>query len=132
MVKAGVLAGHGGEEATYVRRALDDRCDSPPSCYALALAALVQDDDEAAAAAAAGMRTDDPAFSRTAEAIDALARDDRDRYAAAVLALLADFEARDQFLTGVPFADTVVVLERLAAPRGLAVRPASRLLPVVA
>jgi hypothetical protein len=129
MVKAGVLAGHGGEEAAYVRHALDDRCDSPPGCYALAIAALVQGDDHAAREAAAGMRTEDPAFNRTAEAIDALATGDADTYAAAVRGIIADFEARDAFLTGVPFADTVVVLERLATPRGLAVRPASKLMP---
>lgn len=131
MVKTAVLAGQGGEEAAYARRALGDGCDSPPACYALALAALVQDDDAAARAAAADMRTEDPAFVRTAEAIDALAAGDAERYAAAVQGIVADFESREQYLTGVPFADTVVVLERLAASRGIAARPASRLLPTL-
>jgi len=131
MVKAGVLAGHGGEEAAYVREAIGDRCDSSPGCYALALAALVQGDDEAAHEAVAGMATEDPAFARTAVAIDALARRDADGYAAAVRGIVADFEERDSHLTGVPFADTAVVLERLARPRGLAARPASALMPVL-
>lgn len=131
MAKAGVLAGHGGEEAAYVRRALEETCDSPPSCYALAIAALVQGDDDAARRAAAGMQTDDPAFGRTATAIDALARGDGDAYAAAVAGIVADFESRDAHLTGVPFADTAVMLERLATPRGLAARPASSLMPVL-
>lgn len=131
MVKAGVLAGHGGEEAAYVRGALGDECDSPPGCYALAIAALVQGDDEAARRAAAAMRTEDPAFNRTADAIDAIAREDADGYAAAVRAIVADFEAREAHLTGVPFADTAVMLERLARPRGLASRPASRLMPTL-
>jgi hypothetical protein len=131
MAKAGILAGQGGEEAAYVRRALTDPPDSPPSAYALAIAALVQGDDEAARAAAAGMRNDDPAFGRTADAIDALARGDAEAYAGAVRGIVADFEQRAQHLTGVPFADTAVMLERLAAPRGLAVRPASRLMPVL-
>lgn len=131
MVKAGVLAGHGGEEAAYVRRALAGGCDSPPSCYALAIAALIQDDDEAARAAVAGMRTEDPAFNRTADAIDALARGDADGYAAAVRGIVDDFEGRDAHLTGVAFADTAVMLERLARPRGLAARPASALMPVL-
>jgi hypothetical protein len=131
MAKAGVLAGHGGEEAAFVRRALNDACDSPPSCYALAIAALVQGDDEVARAAAAGMRTEDPAFTRTGAAIDALARGDGEGYAAAVGGIVADFEERDNHLTGVPFADTAVMLERLARPRGLAVRPASKLMPVL-
>lgn len=131
MVKAGVLAGHGGEEAAYVRGALGDACDSPPGWYALALAALVQGDDEAARRAAAQMRTDDPAFNRTADAIDAIARGDADGYAAALQAIVGDFESRERHLTGVPFADTAVVLERLARPRELAIRPASRLMPTL-
>ena len=131
MAKAGVLAGHGGEEAAYVREALGGRCDSPPGCYALAIAALVQGDDEAAVHAAAGMRTEDPAFNRTAAAIDALARADADGYEAAVRGIVADFEGRDAHLTGVPFADTAVMLERLARARGLAVRPASALMPTL-
>ncbi|ADB52476.1 hypothetical protein [Conexibacter woesei] len=131
MVKAGVLAGHGGEEAAYVRRALEEGCDSPPSCYALAIAALVQGDDDAAREAAAGMRTEDPAFARTAAAIDALARGDGDGYAAAVHGIVADFESRENHLTGVAFADTAVMLERLAAARDLAAKPASSLMPVL-
>jgi hypothetical protein len=131
MAKAGVLAGSGGEEAVYVRRALGDACDSPPGCYALAIAALVQGDDHAALDAAAGMRTEDPAFSRTAAAIEALARGDAEGYAAALGGIVADFEERDAHLTGVPFADTAVMLERLARSRGLAARPASRLMPVL-
>ncbi|MDO8188008.1 hypothetical protein Q5424_14830 [Conexibacter sp. JD483] len=131
MVKAGVLAGHGGEEAAYVREAVGDSCDSSPGCYALALAALVQGDDEAAHAAVAGMATEDPAFARTAVAIDALARRDADGYAAAVRGIVSDFEERERHLTGIPFADTAVVLERLARPRGLAVRPSSALMPVL-
>ncbi|MBB4664096.1 hypothetical protein [Conexibacter arvalis] len=131
MAKAAVLAGHGGEEAAYVRSALGDACDSPPGWYALAIAALIQGDDDTARRAAAGMRTEDPAFNRTADAIDALARDDADGYAAAVRAIVADFERRDRHLTGVAFADTAVMLERLARARGLAAAPASALMPTL-
>lgn len=131
MAKAGVLAGHGGEEATYVRGALTEPPDSPPGAYALAIAALVQGDDELARSAAAGMRNDDPAFGRTADAIDAIARGDADAYATAVRGIVADFEQRDRHLTGVAFADTAVMLERLAAPRGIAARPASALMPIL-
>jgi hypothetical protein len=42
-------------------------------------------------------------------------------------AIVADFEGRDEHLTGVPIADTALMLERLAG--GLASRPASPLLP---
>jgi uncharacterized protein len=44
---------------------------------------------------------------------------------------VADFETREEHLTGVPIADTALVLERLAEPRGLAVYPLSPLLPPV-
>ena len=131
MAKAGVLAGHGGEQAAYVRDALGDGADSPASAYALAIAALVQGDDAAARAAAAQMRAGDEAFGGAADAIDALAAGDGAAYATALRAIVADFEQRDQHLTGVPFADTAVMLERLAAPRGLAVRPASRVMPTL-
>ena len=48
----------------------------------------------------------------------------------AVLAeIVADFEARDQHLSGVAIADTALVLERLAEPRGMAVRPSGPLVP---
>jgi len=131
LLKASILAGDGGHDAAYVRRALGESCDSPPACYALALAALAQGDDEAALPAIAGMRAGDEAFARTAEAMAALVHGDADGYAAAVEAIVADFAARERHLTGVPFADTAVVLERLAAPRGLAARPASSLMPVL-
>ena len=53
----------------------------------------------------------------------------RPAYAAALGEIVADFEARDQHLSGVAVADTALVLERLAEPRGIAVRPASALVP---
>ena len=49
MLKAAVIAGDAGEAAVYVRSQIAD-ADSPPSCYALAVAALVDGDDETAAA----------------------------------------------------------------------------------
>jgi hypothetical protein len=132
LLKASVLWGEGGHAAAFVRSELGDGCDSPPACYALALAALIQGDDEAALPAIAGMRTsEDEAFGRTAAALQALANGDRDGYETSVTAIVADFAARDDHLTGVAFADTAVMLERLAAPRGMAVRPASAVMPVL-
>ena len=132
-LKASVLWGEGGHAAAYVRAALGEGgCDSPPCCYALALAAAIQGDDEAALPAVEGMRaSDDAAFGRTADALHALAVGDRDAYAAAVTAIVADFAAREDHLTGVAFADTAVMLERLAARREMAVRPASTVMPVL-
>ena len=66
------------------------------------------------------------AFERTAAALAALAGRDEAAYAVALRAVIADFEARDSHLTGVPFADTALVLERLAEPRGLLQRARSR------
>ena len=44
-------------------------------------------------------------------------------------AIVRDFEGRDAHLTGVPVADTAMLMEALAAPRGLAAHPASPLMP---
>jgi hypothetical protein len=129
MIKAAVIAGDATAEADYVREQLASGADSPPGCYALAIAALVAGDDGAAAAAAAGMRGSSPAMERAADAIAALAARDADAYGAAVAAIVTDFEARDEHLTGVPIADTALMLERLATARGMAAGAASPLLP---
>jgi hypothetical protein len=129
MLKAAVLAGGGREAAAYARSELPTEPDSPVAWYALALAALVEGDERTAARAADGMREGGDPFARTAEAIAALAARERERYAEAIWAIVADFEARGEHLTGVPLADTALVLERLAEGRGLAVRPESPLLP---
>ena len=128
MVKAAVLAGDAAEAAAYVRDAVVEP-DSSPSAYALAIALIVAGDDEGAARAASGMRGGSDAFDRTAEAIDALATGDGDRYASALTAIVVDFEQRTEHITGVAFADTALMLERLAEPRGIAVHPESDLLP---
>ena len=127
--KASILAGDNPSD--YVRDQLGDEGDSPPAWWALALAALAADDDTLARRAADGMSAGPEPFGRTAEAVAALARRDRDAYAAALKAIVADFETRETHLTGVPIADTALVLERLAERRGLAAHPESALLPPV-
>jgi uncharacterized protein len=127
--KAAILAGDDPSE--YVRDQLSDEGDSPPAWWALALAALAADDDALARRAADGMRSGSDAFGRAADAVAALAARDRAAYAAAVQAIVADFETRDAHLTGVPIADTALVLERLAERRGVAIHPGSALLPAV-
>ena len=129
MLKAAVIAGEADELADYARAQLPPDADSPPSHYVRAIAALVGGDDAAAIAAAAGMRVGSAAFGRAATGIDALARGDAEAYAEALAAIVADFEGRDEHLTGVAIADTALMLERLAEPRGLARRPAAALLP---
>jgi predicted CoA-binding protein len=77
------------------------------------------------------MRAGSEAFGRAAEAVEALAAGDRARFAAAQRAIVTDFEGRETHLTGVPIADTALVLDRLAERRGLAAHPESDLLPAV-
>src|SRR4051794_5923812 len=130
MLKAAVIAGDASEAAAYAREQVRE-ADSPPSCYVRAVAALVEQDDDAAARYADQMRAGSAAFGRAADAIAALALHDGEAYAAAVRAIVDDFEGRDEHLTGVPVADTALMLECLAEPRGLAARPVSALLPCV-
>ena len=131
MLKALVIAGDDARaEAAYVRAQVSEDDASPPAWYALAIAALVDGDDALARRAAGGMRAAgvEP-FLRTAAAIDALAGGDAAAYAEAEAEIVADFEGRSDHLTGVPIADTALMLERLAEARGLAARPRSALLP---
>ena len=129
MLKAAILRGDADAAAAYARAALGAQDSSPTAAYALALACLAVGDDAEATTAAEGMAAGGEAFERTAAALAALARHDAVAYATALTGVIADFEARDVHLTGVPIADTAVVLERLAEPRGMLHRPASPLLP---
>lgn len=129
MVKAAVLAGEATTAATFVHSAIGDSPSSPTAAYALAIAALVAGDDGRAARAAEAMRAGSDAFGRAADAIAAIAAGDAAAYKRAVEAIVADFASRDSHLTGVAIADTALMLERLAASRGMAARIASPLLP---
>ena len=50
-------------------------------------------------------------------------------YALAVEAVLESFETRDEYLEDIPVADTVIVLQTLAAQRTMAAELESPLLP---
>lgn len=129
MLKAAVLAGGGADEAAYALAALEGAPDTPTASYARAIAATVLADDRAALAATEGMRAGSPPFGRAADALRALAERDEDAYARAAGAIVTDFEGRDEHLTGVAIADTALMMERLAEPRGLGLRPRSALMP---
>jgi hypothetical protein len=129
MLKAAVLAGDAADAARYARGALGGAPDSPPAAYALAIAALVEGEDATAADALAAMRDGSPAMIRAADAIAALLAHDAVAYAEAIRAIVADFEQRQEHLTGVPIADTALMLERLAGRRGLACGAISAMLP---
>ncbi len=132
MLKDAILAGAGERAAAgFAREALEgdqDATESATAAYARALAALIEEDDGAARERSEVMRGGGGAFERTATAIAALADRDAQRYAAAVSEIVADFEHRSAHLTGVAIADTALMLERLAAPRGLAAGVRSELL----
>ena len=84
---------------------------------ALAQVTLDEAPDVAVMIAAGG------AFERTGRALQALGDRDQPAYEAALHQIVADFAAREQHLSGVAIADTALVLERLAAGRGMAVEP---------
>jgi hypothetical protein len=130
MLKAAVLAGGGDEAAAYAAAALGDASpDSATASYGRALAALVLGDDEGARSWARGMGAGEDAFGRTAQAIEALGARDGVAYAVALRAIVRDFELRADHLTGVAIADTALVLQVLAARRGMAVALESPVLP---
>jgi hypothetical protein len=120
MQKAAILAGDGVEEAEYVERALAGKeATSPTAAYAQAIAALRLGHDAKAAEWAALMMDASPEFARAATGITALAVGDASAYRAAIAEIVDDFSVREAHLTGVPIADTALMLEALAAPRGL-------------
>ena len=130
MLKASVLAGGGADEAEYVRSALADPDEeSATANYARALAALIAGNDSEARACARRMGTGTGAFGRTAAAIAALAAHDEPTYAAALEAIVRDFEHRSEHLTGVAIADTAVMLQALAGRRGMDADIESPVLP---
>lgn len=97
--------------------------------YAAALASLVRGEDSEAVRLAATLRGVDGFPQAVADTLAAVAAGDANGYGAASRLLLADFEARDEFLEDVPVADTVLALQVLAARRGLVIELDSPLLP---
>lgn len=132
MLKSAVLAGGGGVEAEYARRALGERDpESATASYAQALAALILGEDGDAQVWAGRMSAGNEAFGRTAAVIGAVAARDVEAYEAALAAIVRDFEQRAEHLTGVAIADTALVLATLASRRGMAVTIESPVLPAI-
>ena len=131
-MKARLIAGDLDGGRTDARWALDagaSASESPIGRYAAALALLVLEDDAAAAAIVptlAGAESIPPAVTAT---LGALAAGNAAGYETAISELVADFEARDEFLEDVPVADTVLALQVLAAERGVVVELTSAVLP---
>jgi hypothetical protein len=126
-LKMAILAGDGAEGIARQAVAEAHEADSPASAYVRALAQVTLGEaPDVDAMLAAG-----DSFARAGRALAALGAGDRPDYAAALADIVADFEARDQHLSGVAIADTALVLERLAEPRGMAVHPSGPLVPAL-
>ncbi|MGH3039281.1 MAG: hypothetical protein ACRDLZ_07740, partial [Gaiellaceae bacterium] len=99
--------------------------------YATVLALVVLGRDDEAEPLAEGLRAEpEEAFPRpVADALFGLAAADPDVYRDGVGRVLVSFEERDAHLEDIPVADTVMVLEALAARRDLAAGLSSPLLP---
>ena len=131
-VKAGLLAGDQTAAEHAARWTLStgaSESESPIGRYAACLAQLVLGGDAAAGALAGTLTGRDDFPDDVARALAALAASDRDGYARAVGEVLHSFETREEYLEDIPVADTVVVLQALARPRGIAPDLVSPLLP---
>ncbi|MBA2741719.1 MAG: hypothetical protein H0U46_06890 [Actinobacteria bacterium] len=117
------------EDARWASEANAAEAESPIGRYAAALAALVLGDDVRAGELATTLNGRDDFPQPVAATLDALAAGNSERYDQTIRALLADFERRSDFLEDVPVADTVLVLQILAAERGIAAPLESPLLP---
>jgi len=131
-VKARLLAGDrsGAEaDALWALEVGAAESESPIGLYAAALALLVLGDDHRARFVADSLRNRDDFPHDVADALAYVAAGDRVGYVYAVEEVLRSFETRDEYLEDIPVADTVVVLQALAAPRDVAAELSSPLLP---
>jgi hypothetical protein len=131
-VKAALIAGRDEEAEGHARWALElgpRAAESPIGRYAAALALLVLGRDGEALETASTLRRREDFPPAVADALALIATHDGDGYADAVEAVLESFETRSEYLEDVPVADTVIVLQALAARRGLDARLSSALLP---
>jgi len=102
---------------------------SPIGRYAACLALLVLGADAEARALADGLRTHDDFPPAVGDALAFVSAQDTVGYIEAVETVLESFEAREEYLEDMPVADTVLVLQALAARRGIAAELSSELLP---
>jgi hypothetical protein len=131
-MKARLLAGDwdgATADAGWALEAGAAQAGSPIGRYAAALAFLVLGDDEHARIHADAIRTGDDFPADVGDALAFLAARDVDGFILAVEAVLESFEQRDEYLEDIPVADTVLVLQSLAARRGIDAELSSPLLP---
>lgn len=120
-MKALLLAGDDAAGAAHwALEAGAAQAQSPIGRYAGTLALLVLGDDLGARVLGATLRDLDDFPQPVADALVELAGADRVDYSISVETILESFEQRTDFLEDMPVADTVLVLQRLAAARDLA------------
>ncbi len=132
ILKARILAGdwEGAErDAVWTLEQGADDADSPIGRYAAALAHAVRGDWAAVRVHADVLRTHEGFPTDVGDALATLAAEDVVGYTEAIESVLDSFETRDEYLEDLPAADTVLVLQALAARRGIAVELESELLP---
>jgi hypothetical protein len=120
-MKALLLAGDDASDAA--RWALDAgaaEAESPIGRYAATLALIVLHRDAEARSLAETLVGRDDFPRDVADALWMIAGLNRTEYAMAIENLIEDFEGRSEFLEGVRVADTILVLQVLAAERDLA------------
>jgi hypothetical protein len=131
-IKARILADDRDGAARDATWALDEgaaSAESPIGRYAGCLALLVLERWEEARVLADGLRIDERFPEPVGDALAAIAAEDPLGYVEAIEGVLESFETRSEYLEDVPVADTVLVLQALAATRGLTASLSSPLLP---
>ena len=131
-IKALVLAGDQGGAEEAARWALEvGAADAESSIgrYAAALALVVLGRDREARVHADTIRTRDDFPAAVGDALAFIAAQDVVGYAEAADEVLESFETREDYLEGMPVADTVLVLQALAGRHGMAAELSSPLLP---
>ena len=103
--------------------------ETPIGRYAAALALLILGRDHDAVVHADTIRTGDGFPHDVGDALAFIAAQDVIGYVYAIESVLESFETRDEYLEDIPVADTVLVLQALAARRGIAAELSSSLLP---
>jgi hypothetical protein len=131
-LKARILAGDwaGAEQdAKWTLGEQAAEAESPIGRYAGCLALLVLGHDREARVLADGLRTEENFPGAVGDALACIAAQDTVGYTEAVEEVLESFETRDEYLEDLPVADTVLVLQALAARRDMAAELSSPLLP---
>ncbi len=121
-IKASLLADDDGAAGAYARWALGlsaETAGSPIGRYAATLALLVLGRWADARHLAESLRSRDDFPVDVADALAFVAAHDPVAYAEAVEAVVESFETRPDYLEDVAVADTALVLDRLAARRGI-------------